>query len=62
MLRYPEDNGYLKVSVSGLKNQESPSSKLPSRQETKKAKRFLKIFGKEKKMYALSAWPDGTRC
>ena len=38
-----------------------PAGELPSRQETRTAKRFLKCSGKENKRYALPAWPDGTQ-
>ena len=67
ILRYPEDSEDLKVIVTELqerlgmsKKQVSPSSKLPCRQETRTAT-FLKFSGKEKKIFALPAWPDGTR-
>ena len=56
VLRYLEDSEDLKVSVT---EQVSPLNKLPSRQEMRTAKFFLKASGKEKKRYALPVGPDG---
>ena len=70
ILRYLEDSEDLKVSVTELQDQLGMSEEAgisikqvaqQARNERRDTFFFKKILGKEKKMFALPAWPDGTR-
>ena len=66
ILRYQEDSEDVKVSVTELQEQLGMTEEAgthPSSPAGKKRERpFILTFpGKEKKMFALPAWPDGTR-
>ena len=68
-LRYLEDSEDLKVSVTELQEQlvMSEETGISMKQVAQQARnenghiKFLKIFGEEKKRYALPVGPDGTR-